>query len=227
MKPRRVIDRTETPDGEPVEFAFEAGRYVLRVAGATLMTSATHASEQEMAKVAADRLEGVAAPRVLVGGLGMGFTLRAALDVFGDDAEITVAEILAPLVRYNRGELGDVAQRPLDDPRVTLYRGDVRERISHGDWDAILLDVDNGPDAFTLRDNASLYGVRGSRKLVKALRPGGVLVVWSAYPSPDYERSLRRAGLEVKTERIRARGKVQKGGLHVLFVAQKPKARAA
>jgi len=223
MKPRRVIDQTETPDGEPLEFAFEGGRYVLRVGGAVLMTSATHASEQAMAEFAAKRLEGVSGPRVLVGGLGMGFTLRAALDAFGEDAEVTVAELLAPLVRYNRGELGELAQRPLDDARVTLYRGDVRERISRGDWDAILLDVDNGPDAFTLRDNASLYGVRGSRKIVKALRPGGVLVVWSAYPSPDYERSLRRAGLEVKVERVRARGKARKGGLHVLFVAQKPK----
>lgn len=226
MKPREVLDRTTTPDGEPVELAREAGHYVIRVAGVPLMSSARTGSEQAMARVAAEALAVSSTPkrrlRVLVGGLGMGFTLRAALDAFGDQATITVAELLPALVEYNRGVLGDLAGRPLADRRVRLFEGDVRAMLARGGWHAVLMDVDNGPDAFTASSNASLYGDAGAASMARSLAPGGVLVVWSAYPDPAFERRLRRAGLHCEVRRVHARGDVKKGGRHTLFVASRP-----
>jgi spermidine synthase len=223
MKPREVLNRTTTPDGEPLELAREAGHYVIRVAGVPLMSSARTGSEQAMARVAAEELAASSspkrAPRVLVGGLGMGFTVRAALDTFGDQATITVAELLPALVEYNRGVLGDLAGCPLADRRVHLFEGDVRAMLARGGWDAVLMDVDNGPDAFTASSNASLYGDVGAGLMARSLEPGGVLVVWSAYPDPGFERRLRRAGLRCEIQRVHARGDVKKGGRHILFVA--------
>jgi spermidine synthase len=220
MKPREVLDRTTTPDGRRLELAREGVHYVIRVDGVALMSSAAHGSEEAMARVAAEALGARPGARVLVGGLGLGFTLRAALDAF-PDATVTVAELLPPLVGYNRGALADLARRPLDDPRVRLFEGDVRVPLGAGGWDAVLLDVDNGPEAFTTSANASLYDDAGAALLARALAPGGVLVVWSAGPSPAFERRLRRAGLACDTRRARARDR--KGATHTLFVARAPR----
>ena len=221
MKPREILDQTLTPDGDPLELVHEGGHFVLRVASVPLMSSAAYGSEQAMARIAADELGERKAPRVLVGGLGMGFTLRAALDVFGKSARVTVAELLPPLVRYNHGVLGHLARHPLRDPRVTLFEGDVRVPLAEGNWDVVLMDVDNGPDALTAHENETLYGDAGAKLMTSALTPGGVLVVWSAYPSRAFVRSLRRARCEAGTRRVSARPG-GKGAKHVLFVAKAP-----
>jgi spermidine synthase len=220
MKPREIVGRAKTPDGRPVELAREGERYVIRVGGQVLMTSATYGSEQAMATVAAEHIGGRPRARVLIGGLGMGFTLRAALGSFAADARITVAELLEPLVGFNRSVLGDLAGRPLDDPRVGVVVGDVRTQLREQVWDAILLDVDNGPDAITTASNASLYDERGVATIARSLAPGGVIVVWSARPDSKFEARLRRAGLTAETRKVAGRGTLRKGGTHALFVAR-------
>ena len=190
------------------------------------MSSAMHGSEQEMARVARAKLGARPSYRVLIGGLGMGFTCRAALEVFGDDSYITVAELLPALIGYNQGVLGPLANHPLRDPRVELFEGDVREQLDTGRWDAVLIDVDNGPDAFTARGNAALYGPAGASKMAGALSPGGVLVIWSAAPSPAFEKSLSKCGLSTESRSVFARGNVQKGPRHTLVIGSAPSARA-
>lgn len=159
-------------------------------------------------------------PRILIGGLGMGFTLRATLDVFPDAESVCVAELLPAVVAYNRGPLGELAGRPLDDPQVEIFEGDVRDAMSLGRWDLILLDVDNGPDPLTMKSNRSLYSLRGVRRAANSLAKGGLLVVWSAAPSSPFETRLRTAGLEVITRAVRARWPARKGPTHTLFLAR-------
>jgi spermidine synthase len=219
VKPRQVLDRSTTPDGASIEIAREGDDYVIRVDHRLLMSSSASRSEEAMAGVAVDALRGRRAPRVLVGGLGMGYTLRAALDAFDRDAKIVVAELIPQIVEYNRGVLGSLAGHPLSDRRVTTYEGDVRRLLAQGGWDAVLLDVDNGPHAFTTHTNGSLYGDVGTRRLASALTTGGVLVVWSAYPSKAFERRLRRAGLDCEVRSV-FRREGGRGGSHFLFVAR-------
>jgi len=217
MAAREVLDRSATPDGEPLVLTLEpSGHYLLRVSGLPLMSSAAHASEEAMAGAAREVLGPREGARVLVGGLGMGFTSRAALDHF---QHVTVAELLPDVVRYNRDIFGHLAEHPLGDPRLELFEGDVREPLARGGWDAILMDVDQGPDAVTTKGNQGLYGRRGARRLAGALTPGGCVVVWSAYESPGFERRLQDAGLEVEARRVRARG--TKGARHVLFIGRR------
>jgi spermidine synthase len=223
MRAREVLDRTHTPDNRPLELALEGGYYVIRVDHTPLMSSATFGSEQAMARIAHEMLGDRPKPRVLVGGLGMGFTLRAVLDEFGPALRVTVAELLPALVRYSREVLGHLAKHPLRDRRVRLYEGDVRVAIDEGGWDAILLDVDNGPEALTTRSNASLYGHAALERMRKSLKLGGVLVVWSAFASRDFESRLRRAGFASEVHRVRARGEIRKGATHTLFTARAPR----
>jgi len=219
MKPSRVIDTDVTPNGEPIELVFERGHYVVRIEGEALMSSAMHGSEEAMAKLAARRLRDRSPSRVLVGGLGMGFTLRAALESFEPRVQITVAELIPAVVRFNHGELGDLADHPLQDRRVTLFQGDVSTAMSHGNWDAVLMDVDNGPDAFTVWSNEDLYTADGIQKATDALSPGGVFVLWSAAPSPEFVRVGASIGVSIEPHRVRARAK-GKGPRHTLFVIQ-------
>ncbi len=225
MKPRQVLERSETPDGQSLELVIEGGHHVIRVGGRPLMSSAMYGSEQAMAEIASKLLGGRAKPKILIGGLGMGFTLRAALDVFGKGARVTVAELLPQLVAYNRGPLADLAGRPLEDARVELFEGDVRDCFSTKPWDAILMDVDNGPDAFTVSDNASLYSHRGIRDMAGGLSGSGVLIVWSAGPSEAFERRAKKAGLSVEVRRVHARGEKRKGGRHTLFILRRDRPR--
>lgn len=221
MKPRKVIDRTTTPDGEVLELTLEAdGNYVIRLRRVPLMSSGASGSERAMAKVARQILGSRKRCRVLVGGLGMGFTCRSALDAFGPDAAITVAELRPRIVEYNRGPLGPLADHPLRDPRMRLFEGDVEQLLTQGAWDAILMDVDNGPDAKSTRSNKTLYGPRGVALMTRALTPGGVLVVWSVDASQPFEAALRRCGLAVETQRVHARTEARKGPKHTLFIGR-------
>src|SRR4051794_33172141 len=189
--------------------------------GRSLMSSRMHGSEQALASLA---LRGVVttAPSVLIGGLGMGFTLRAALDALTAEATVVVAELVPAVVEWNRGPLAPLAGEPLRDARVTVQIGDVADvlRAAHEGFDAVLPDVDNGRDAFTSAANARLYGDDGLATAREALKPGGVLAVWSAWEQRRFEQRLRYAGFAVRVERVRAR--LEKGGpRHTIFLAQR------
>jgi spermidine synthase len=222
VQKRVVIDLTETPDGDSLELAIEHGHHIIRVGGVPLMSSEMSGSEEAMAEVAREELGPIEGPRILIGGLGMGFTLRATLDAFDEHAEVCVAELMHHIVHYNRFFLGDLADRPLEDPRVDVFEGDVKKKLAEGDWDAILMDVDNGPDALTAQSNQNFYNARGVDLMARALAPGGVLVVWSAYSSPRFLERLRHTGLSARAETVRARWPISKGPMHTLFIATKP-----
>lgn len=224
MRPDELLAESLTPDGQRLSLVREGGRLVVRVGNVPLMGSTLHGSEEAMAEIACAPLRGRPGVRVLVGGLGMGFTARAALDALGPDAEVVVAELLPALVEWNRGILGPLANHPLADPRLRLDERDVAVilRESRGAFDAVLLDVDNGPDALTTEGNAWLYGPGGLAAARTALRPGGVLVVWSAYASRPFVRAMRQAGFAADAVPVRARGKIKKGARHVLFVGRRP-----
>jgi spermidine synthase len=223
MRPRELIAESTTPDGESLTLTLERGEHVVRVRGETLMTARMSGSEQAMATLASQAGKLGEAARVLVGGLGMGFTLRAVLDQAALSAKIKVIELLPDVVAWNRGPLASLAQHPLDDPRVDVRTGDLLDCLAESGlgpgsgFDAILLDIDNGPEAFTVRGNDRLYHHAGLALLRGALRDGGVIVLWSAFRSPAFERRLRRAGFEVRTETVRARA--GKGARHTLFFA--------
>ncbi len=177
---------------------------------------------EALAELACARLAGKASARVLLGGLGMGYTLAAALGQLAPDATVVVAELLAAVVEWNHGPLAHLAGRPLDDPRVTVREGDVAEllRSERAEFDAILLDVDDGPDGLTRAGNDWLYSDAGLRAASGALREGGVLGVWSVAPDESFTRRLTRAGFAVEEKVVRARR--TKGGRHTLWLATRP-----
>jgi spermidine synthase len=224
MPTRTLIAESMTPDAERLTLTLEEGHHVVRVRGELLMSSRVSGSEEALAKLALAAGTGGTAPRVLVGGLGIGFTLRAVLDELGPSARVDVLELLEAVVDWNRGPLAAHAGRPLDDPRVTVIVDDVLAHLAAGvqRYDAIVLDVDNGPEAFTVRANGRLYTPAGLAPLHAALHAGGVMVLWSAFRSPNFERRLRRAGFQVTTETVRARGAVRKGARHTVFKAVRP-----
>jgi len=173
-----------------------------------------------MAKGRPCRALSLNAPRILIGGLGMGFTLRAALDALGPDAALTVAELVPEVVAWNRGVLADVAGRPLDDPRVSVREGDVTAliRAARSAYDAILLDVDNGPNGIVRKANDRLYELNGLAAAHKALTPGGVLAVWSSAPDAKFTTRLRKGGFAVTENAVRAKGP-QGRAQHFIWVA--------
>ena len=220
MNPWELLGETRAPDGALLALTRRSGEYVILANGKSLMSSRQHGSEEALATIACARIRGREEPRVLVGGLGMGFTLRATLDHLPADAAVVVAELLPAVVEWNRGPLGPLAGHPLKDRRVTVEPGDVAVtlRSSAAAFDAILLDVDNGPDAFTSAGNSALYGDAGIAAARGALREGGVLAVWSARDDRRFEQRLRYAGFRVEVERVRAR--LKKGGpRHTIFIA--------
>lgn len=222
MKPTEKLASATTPDGEELLLTRRDGVYLLAVDGLELMSSRSYGSEEAVARLACGGLGARRAPRVLVGGLGFGFTLRAALDLLPADATVVVAELFEAVIAWNRGELGELAGRPLEDSRARVVNTDVATRLAPArPYDAIILDVDNGPWAFTLRANERLYGDRGLRRLYRSLAPGGVLTVWSASPDPGFERRLRCAGFAARSERVAARGRGQRGRKDVIFVARR------
>jgi spermidine synthase len=227
MKPWELLGETCTPDDTHVTLMRRDGEYVILANGKSLMSSRMHGSEEALATLACRRARTLVEPCVLVGGLGMGFTLRATLDLLPRDATVVVAELLPAVVEWNRGPLGPLAEHPLKDRRVHVDVGDVAAtlRSSAGRFDAVVLDVDNGPDAFTVSNNAELYSDRGLASVRAALTIGGVLAVWSASENRKFEQRLRYGGFDVDVERVRARQK--KGGpRHTIFLGYKRAADA-
>ncbi|WNG25870.1 hypothetical protein F0U62_18980 [Cystobacter fuscus] len=220
MKPWKVIDRASAPGGGELVLHQRGEEFAIRVNGRELMSSRQHGSEERMAEVACVGLTG-ARVRVLVGGLGLGYTVRATLDRLSSTAEVVVAELVPAVVAWNQGVLAPLAGRPLEDPRVKVETRDVGEllREAEGHYDAVLLDVDNGPEALTQEDNRWLYGERGLARLRRALKPRGVVVVWSASPDRAFTRRLERMGFDTEVVETPARGKAG-GPLHTLFIGR-------
>lgn len=220
MIPWVTLDVATAPDGGALTLLQRGDEFVIRVRGHALMGSRAHASEDALGAQGCADAARLPAPRALIGGLGMGFTLRAALDALPPAARVDVVELVPAVARWNRGPLAHLASRPLDDPRVTLVEGDVADVIAGARdvYDAILLDVDNGPSAIATEGNARLYGPAGLARAARALRGGGTLAVWSAGEHPGFAKRLQERGFAVRTERARARG--GGGGWHVLWVAR-------
>jgi spermidine synthase len=226
VKPFERLGEATAPDGTVLALYRHDGDYVMRVNGVELMSTRRHASEDALAAVACGPVAGRAGARVLVGGLGFGFTLRAALALLAADARVVVAELLAEVIAWNRNPEYPLAAAALDDPRVELRHADVARVLaeSPGAFDAIMLDVDNGADPLTTSANARLYREAGIARAAAALRPGGRLAYWSAHEDPAFARALRRAGLavEVTTAPAHAAGGRGRGGhRHALLVAHR------
>ena len=222
MKPWEQLGQTCTPDGSDMRLTVRDGEYVILVNGKTLMSSRTHGSEEALATLACRHAGTLERPRVLVGGLGMGFTLRATLNLLPRKAIVTVAELVPAVVEWNRGPLASLAEHPLNDRRVRITVEDVgfTLRANPGRFDAILLDVDNGPAAFTALNNLGLYDNRGVAAAYAALRMGGALAVWSAWEDRKFEQRLRYHGFVAHVDRVRAR--LNKGGArHTIFLGLK------
>jgi spermidine synthase len=219
VKPWVLLGQTRTPEGEEMTLTRHGNEYVILAGGRSLMSSRMHGSEEALATFACARARMLAEPCCLVGGLGMGFTLRATLDLLPPDATVVVSELVPAVVDWNRGPLGPLAGHPLEDRRVAVEVGDVAAtlRSSHGRFDAVLLDVDNGPAALTASHNAGLYDDRGLAAARAALRSGGVLAVWSSREDRRFAQRLRYGGFVVTVERVR--GRLKKGGpRHVIFL---------
>jgi spermidine synthase len=228
MKAWELIGRTQAPDGTDIRLSRHDDEYVILANGKPLMTSRNHGSEEALATLGCGGARALAQPRVLVGGLGMGFTLRAVLDVLPPGAVVAVAELVPAVIEWNRGPLAPLAAYPLDDPRVRVEAADVgfTIRANPGRFDAVLLDVDNGPAAFTSAVNDGLYDNGGVAAAHAALRPGGTLAVWSAWEDRKFEQRLRFHGLLVEAVRVRAHPK-KRGSTHTIFVARKGPAGGA
>jgi spermidine synthase len=223
MNAWELLGQTRTPAGDEMALTRRSGEYVILASGRSLMSSRMHGSEEALATFGCRRARAMDAPSVLVGGLGMGFTLRATLDLLPASAHVVVAELIPAIVEWNRGPLGPLADHPLNDRRVAVEIGDVGAtlRANRGRFDAILLDVDNGPAAFTASENDALYDDRGIAAAREALTAGGVLAVWSAREDRKFVQRLRYAGFTVAVERVRAR--LKKGGpRHTIFLAYCP-----
>jgi spermidine synthase len=228
MEPWTELAQARGPDGETLVLRRRGGVFEIRCDGWELMSNRAHHSERTLGRLGCQALRGsgaAGAPRVLIGGLGMGFTLRAALDVLPAGARVTVTEIFAEVAEWNRFPLASLAGRPLDDPRVELCHADVAARLDAAAFDAILLDVDNGPDAAILARNASLYSDAGLRRLRGALLPGGLLAVWSADRSPGFEARLTAGGLNWQRVEVAARGAAD-DPRHTLYLARTAAAAA-
>ena len=222
MIPWKLIDTARAPGGnETLRLLQRGGEFAIMLGQNPLMNSRLSGSEEALATLAHAKL-GRKGARVLIGGLGMGFTLRAALAAFGSDAGITVAELVPSVVAWARGPMAEVFGDCLSDRRVRVREGDVGAAMREAPhaWDAILLDVDNGPEGLTRDSNDALYSLAGLSAARRALTRGGVLAVWSSGPSPAFTQRLRRAGFSVEEARVRARP--GKGARHTIWLAAAP-----
>jgi len=221
MIPWEFIDSAQAPGGGKLCLYRRGREYSIQVDGNELMNSRVHGSEEALADLACAHVADRTSPRILIGGMGMGFTTAAALQRLGTDGRVVVAELVPAVVEWNRGALADLAGYPLEDCRVTVQEKDVALilRSERQAYDAILLDVDNGPEAMTRRGNAWLYSRGGLEAAFNALRPKGVLAVWSAGPDRAFSERLRLAGFAVSEVRVPARGKEHGGRQHTVWLA--------
>ena len=220
MIPWLLIDKAQVPGGGELRLMRRGAEFSIMFGQVELMNSRLSGSEQALATIACERIRARERPRILIGGLGMGFTLRAALAVLGSEARIDVAELVPAVVAWARGPLAEVFGDSLADPRVRLREADVGRLIRDGrsSYDAILLDVDNGPEGLTRKANDALYDTQGLRAAHAALDPGGVLAVWSSGPNLDFTRRLRRTGFAVDQARANANG-TRGGPRHLIWIA--------
>ena len=218
-----LLDRAKVPGGDKELLLHRRGEdFIIRVDGLDLMTSRVHGSEEALATLACDPVAGRPGARVLVGGLGMGFTLAQALRCLGPDAVVEVAELVPAVVNWNRKHLGHLAGHPMDDPRVVIHQRDISSlvRNSTNRYDAIMNDVDNGPQGLILESNNWLYSEAGLHATRTALRARGVLSVWSVGPDPGFTRRLQKAGFDARLETVRDRGG-SKGQRHTIWIGQR------
>jgi spermidine synthase len=210
-------------NGGTLTLAQRDREFSIRLSGirGELMNSRVHGSEEALAELGCARLTSAAGARVLVGGMGMGFTLAAVLGMLPATAVVTVAELIPDVIEWNRGPLGECAGRPLEDPRTRVHIGDVAALVAseRNAYDAILLDVDNGPEGLTHDDNQWLYSIEGLKAMHRALGPEGMLAVWSAGPDPQFVTRLKKTGFHAAVRTVRARP--GKGSRHTIFLAKK------
>jgi len=218
-----LLDTAQIPGngGELQLYQRNAEFSISILGGGVLMNTRAHGSEDALAEIACKKIANRPGARVLIGGLGMGFTLAAALQHLGADAEVVVAELVPAVIAWNRGPLGAHAGNPLQDPRTMVREGDVAKllRAERQAYDAILLDVDNGPEGFTRKKNDWLYTIDGLTEAYRALRPTGMLAVWSAGPDRNFTERLRKVGFKVRQSRVREHE--NEGDLHMIWLAER------
>jgi spermidine synthase len=229
MIPWELLDSSPVPGSNGnLHLWKRGGEFSIRLNRCELMNSRLHGSEEALAEFACARVVNRSRPQVLVGGLGMGYTTAAALQRLKADCQLVVAELVPAVVKWNRGPLADLAGRPLEDTRVTVREVDIAQilRVEHGIYDAILLDVDNGPEGLTRKRNDWLYSRAGLDAAFAALRPAGVFAVWSASPDQAFAQRLREAGFEVDEVHCRSRGP-RRGTRHTIWLAASSPLHAA
>jgi spermidine synthase len=220
MIPWETLGEATTPDGTRIALRRRGHEFLLLADGRSLMPSTITGSEQALATVGCRHIRPASvAPRVMIGGLGMGFTVRAALDVLPPEATVVVAELVPEVQTWNAELIGHLANHPLADRRVRVEIGDALHVVRHATdgFDAILLDVDNGPAEFSARGNDALYSEAGLYSIRRALRPGGVLAVWSAWEDRRFVRRLDAVGFKTTLERVRGHGR--RGARHLIYRA--------
>ncbi len=222
MTPRIHHGTALVPGGDQLDLYSRGDDFMIVLDRNELMSTRMNGSEIALAEMTLNRLSVDAAPHILIGGYGMGFTLRAALAMLGKSARVTVAELVPGIIEWARGPMAAVTDGCLDDARVTLRMGDVADAIASGNggYDAILLDVDNGPDGLTRAGNDGLYSPAGLQTAKRALKPGGILAVWSAGGDAKFTKRLEKAGLVVDEVAVKARSN-GKGPRHVIWFARK------
>ena len=222
VKRRELLASTITPDAMRITLSLQAGDYYIDVDGEPLMSTRAPGSEKALAGLALRELASYSHPRVLIGGLGLGFTLEAALELLPRGASVVVAEFFETIVDWNRKFSFQSATNRLADPRVVVEVTDVVDYLREvkRPFDAILLDVDNGPDAWCLASNDRLYDHPGLIRIQRALKPGGLLAVWSAGGSPVFEKRLADCGYTARSEVVRSRGR--RGEHHTIFLGRRP-----
>ncbi|MCC3247015.1 spermidine synthase [Methylocystis sp. WRRC1] len=221
MIPRILLDTAQIPGGEgELRLMRRGAEFSIMLGNNELMNSRLSGSEEALATLSCERIRARPQPRILIGGLGMGFTLRAALSVLDAQARIVVAELVPAVVAWARGPMAEVFGDSLTDPRVRIEEADVGRVIRSGRsaFDAILLDVDNGPEGLTREANDSLYSIAGLTAARDALRPGGVLAVWSSGPDQNFSRRLGKAGFDMEEVKVRA-NRARAGSRHVIWLA--------
>lgn len=221
MIPRELLATAQIPGGEELRLFKRGGDFIIALGGNELMSSRLSGSEEALALMTCDRLQNTDAPHLLIGGYGMGFTLRAALARLGPQARCTVVELIPEIIEWARGPTAALTGGCLDDPRVELILRDVSRAIAAAErrFDAILLDVDNGPDGLVREENNHIYALLGLQEAKRALRPGGVLAIWSAKPDERFTRRLKHAGFQVEEVMVRA-GRNGKGARHIIWFAR-------